>query len=242
MTRLSICPHYLTDYDLTTPEEIHKQIIKPLDTILSAATSTGITIVVSRQILAKHRDNYPWNRSEDNVWRGHLMDWNATITSRLAKAEIVDAPTSSSQSISTCRKLHAETLVLFNSFLALYGTKTLSHGRHEEAIFTSSACTYSVNPNPFYLLEDTSCLKFVVHPWLRLYQKPLPPDGDFRFVPPSNWKTMTRPMRAGAPCYGFVDDNGNIWTWDKLHKDHWDVQLLRENKHINAMPDGSIRR
>lgn len=36
---------------------------------------------------------------------------------------------------------------------------------------------------------------------------------------------------------GFIDAAGNVWVWDMLHKDHWDVQH-KDGTYTNVKPDG----
>ena len=36
---------------------------------------------------------------------------------------------------------------------------------------------------------------------------------------------------------GWIDAQGNVWVWDTLHKDHWDVEHP-DRSHTNVWPDG----
>jgi len=36
---------------------------------------------------------------------------------------------------------------------------------------------------------------------------------------------------------GWIDAKGNVWVWDTLHKDHWDVEHP-DRSHTNVWPDG----
>ncbi len=58
--------------------------------------------------------------------------------------------------------------------------------------------------------------------------------GSFPFRPPTKWSG--KPVKGG----GFVDKRGHKWTWDKLHQDHWDVQV-GEGEHVNVTPEGEVR-
>ncbi len=77
----------------------------------------------------------------------------------------------------------------------------------------------------------------------RAHQEDLPIEGvatgPHIYVPPKRAKGD--PARAwDAELRGFKDINDNVWVWDTLHKDHWDVQL-KGGSHINVFPDGVER-
>jgi hypothetical protein len=65
----------------------------------------------------------------------------------------------------------------------------------------------------------------------------LPTGGDRPYVPPKDSHGKPKKVR-GKP--GYVDEKGNTWEWDRLHKDHWDVQHP-DGSHTNVFPDGSVR-
>lgn len=51
----------------------------------------------------------------------------------------------------------------------------------------------------------------------------LPKGGARPYKPRQPWRAGQRfPWHAGQQ--GYIDENGRIWVWDKLHKNHWDVQ------------------
>lgn len=50
------------------------------------------------------------------------------------------------------------------------------------------------------------------------------------------------PVQTGSgPNKGWLDENGNSWVPDKLHKDHWDVQRSDGKGYINVYPNGRRR-
>ncbi len=64
--------------------------------------------------------------------------------------------------------------------------------------------------------------------------------GPYIYVPPKGAKGD--PNKAwDKEMGGFRDANGDVWVWDTLHKDHWDVQLP-DGSHINVNPDGTQAR
>ena len=62
----------------------------------------------------------------------------------------------------------------------------------------------------------------------------LPRGGDRPYVPPGRGKSD---RERGKP--GYLDKYRNRWEWDRLHKDHWDVQH-KNGKHTNVTPDGTV--
>jgi hypothetical protein len=59
--------------------------------------------------------------------------------------------------------------------------------------------------------------------------------GPYVFNPPKGVKDLSQTWDKEAK--GFRDANGNIWVWDKLHNDHWDVQH-RDGTYTNVRPNG----
>ena len=104
-----------------------------------------------------------------------------------------------------------------------FGKSTLCNGVHEEGIFISDHCSYPAPLDNFYLFNDFNDIDKVKYPWLRIYNRELPAEGDYKFIPPDNWRESLEPIRD-PQSHGFIDFNGNVWKWDRLHNNHWDVQ------------------
>lgn len=66
----------------------------------------------------------------------------------------------------------------------------------------------------------------------------LPRGGDHPYVPPKSGHG--RPVKVRGKT-AWKDNQGRLWEWDKLHKDHWDV-TDKNGDHINVNPDGSEAR
>jgi hypothetical protein len=226
MARLTVCPHYLTDYKLTSPDDIEREIIGPLANCLSKAIELGIEIAISKELLDQVVDGFPWNKAEDSRWRKYLDVWYRTIFSFLGKAKFISTQIEQSIQVDRCSLLQPETIRLFSRFLALFGCGKMHDDKHEESILCNASCNYGERLGSFYLLKSTAQLDYVLYPWLRLYPKPLPPKGSFKFTPPSDWRNYGEPRRgAGDLKEGYLDDKGNVWIWDRKHDNHWDVQL-----------------
>ena len=133
MARLTMCPHYLTDYNLTSPDEIEREIIGPLANCLSKAIELGIEIAISKEWLIKVSDGFPWNRMEDGGWRKYLISWHCTISSFLGKAYIIPLSIEQTMQVDRCSHLQEETIRLFARFLAVFGRREMHGGKHEES-------------------------------------------------------------------------------------------------------------
>jgi RHS repeat-associated protein len=60
--------------------------------------------------------------------------------------------------------------------------------------------------------------------------------GPYIYIPPKS--ARGNPANAWDKVKnGFRDASGNIWVWDRLHKDHWDVQHP-DGSYDNVWPDG----
>ncbi len=68
----------------------------------------------------------------------------------------------------------------------------------------------------------------------------LPREGDHPYVPPKD--SHGEPKRLPGD-QGFVDDKGQIWTWDYSEHGggHWDVVDPVTKDHMSIFPDGHER-
>jgi hypothetical protein len=73
------------------------------------------------------------------------------------------------------------------------------------------------------------------------FDKNLPFSGDFPYCPKSDRIEESKNSKGG-----YIDAEGNIWEWDKLHKNHWNVQLNQKLKrekgidYLNVNSNGKI--
>jgi hypothetical protein len=240
MSKITICPHFFIDYNLTSPEEIYREIIKPLYECLDESNKQNIKIVLSKEILLAFGNSYPWVKTADNDWAGHLRDWYALISPSILKAEIINVENAAPIGISNCSLTNFSTVEMFARFLTVFGSHTMHGGLHEEGVFISNNCVYPAQLQSFlYVIDPRLDLIKVVHPWLRVYKKPLPYEGEFPFIPPKNWRNYSSPIKG--TLRGFLDSSGNIWEWDRMHNDHWDVQhSLTRGDYTNISQDGRV--
>ncbi len=86
---------------------------------------------------------------------------------------------------------------------------------------------------------------FEPNQWAGVYQwgiECLPRTGPYSYQPPRTHggiinfpKSTTKKGQSG-----FLDANGNIWCWDLLHRDHWDVIDMAGNPVRRVRPDGRL--
>jgi hypothetical protein len=239
MPRLTICPHFLVDYPYDDPLEIGREIIKPLLDCLTETQKLGINLVIAAEILQYYEESYPWNQISDPKWRGYINNWYVLITSHLNRARLVNVGNIEALEGNSCSIISNRVNQLFNQFLSTFGNSAMPNRKHDEAIFINDQCKYPENLNRYYLFQAPKHLDKVKYPWLRIYKKPLPPEGDFPFVPPDDWRKCPTPKRT-AVSHAYLDQQGNEWKWDQLHKDHWDVQYPHANAYKNITPKGKI--
>lgn len=247
MTRLTVCPHFLLEYPKSSPTDIERTIIVPLNRCLAVASEHGVKIVIDKDILDLFNKDYPWNLTADPEWRGPLNLWHTLITQKIAKkCEILYCSDDTTTNNNSCAHLSARTNTLFSRFLAHFASKDLPNNLSQEGVFVSDSCTNEQHYEGCYLLTDPLKINHVSFPWLRIYNSQLPPTGKFPFVPPSRWKQYAVPRRGNK--HGYIDVKGNEWQWDKLHKNHWDVQhgsshtnvSPNRSSHTNVSPNGDI--
>lgn len=241
MTRITICPHYLTDYNLTTPQDIELNVIKPLIQCLKLAQENGIPVVLSKEVLRIHRQSFPWNLSVDPEWAKYLSMWDGYITSYLTKATIIAVSDFTPSLLSKCNHIQSNTALQFSRFLEVFGQGEMHGGTHEEGIFASINCDYPQELNRYFLLTDLKDISVIKFPWLRIYDRDLPITGEFHFSPPSNWRNFDHPIKASTYPYGYLDNAGNKWEWDRMHRDHWDVQHSEgRGNYSNVSIEGTV--
>ncbi|MEZ8844279.1 polymorphic toxin type 17 domain-containing protein [Vibrio splendidus] len=237
MGKLTICPHFLVDYPLNNPQDIENTIIQPLVELLSLAEDNNVSIYLSTEIMALFQDRYPWHKMDDDLWTGYLRNWHLLITQKLARNSQFLAG-SSPYSTDHCNAISADINSMFQTFLSAFAISNMPNGLKKEAIITNDKC--GDTPTPYqglFRLDKPVKFMFVLAPWLRLYKKPLPYRGQFPFVPPQGWENMA--ILPKGPQHGFVDNGGNEWVWDLLHKNHWDVQHPAPNRgYSNICPEG----
>jgi len=237
--KITICPHFLIEYTLTTPKEIYIEIIKPLYDCLNECKSKEIQVVLSKEILLAFHSSYPWDQTSDPIWAGHLRDWYHLISPGILKADIINVDSSVIGITSNCSLLQPPIINMFARFLTVFGSNTMHGGLNEEGIFLSQNCSFPIQLQNFCYVIHINDIAKVMHPWLRVYNQRLPYEGDYPFVPPANWRNSSSPIKGSLR--GYLDHSGSSWEWDRMHGNHWDVQHSNtRDDYTNVSPEGRI--
>ncbi|MDR7654237.1 polymorphic toxin type 17 domain-containing protein [Acinetobacter junii] len=250
MPEITLCPHYLVDYPYENPDDIENNIIHQLLELIEIIESDdNIILVVSKEILEISTNGYPWNLFEDNKWEGVLTLWSSIISPFLIRSKPLSHE---------CQELVVETKLckhtsdkvysIFENFLKIFGKYSIAKKKHEEAIFTDNIlCSYPSEYKEFLIVNNTyHNLNILKNPWLRVYplDSLLPIKGEYKFIPPSNWRDSLTPFKNHKEPYGYIDNLGRVWKWDLQHKDHWDVQLCSKESsrgnYLNITPNGEL--
>lgn len=237
MTSITFCPHFLMPSQHKDPLEIEENYIYPLSEMIDEAFKRNIPIYISEEIANLFQTNYPWDLLSDPKWKGFISTWHSLLTSKISKfCELRGAGPTMSKMIDGCPLLAEDIIKAKSDFLENYGSHGMPNRDHEEGVFIDQQCGTPATYKKYYLFRAPEDLEKIKYPWLRIYNKPLPPEGELPFIPPVDWRLSPIPKRGLGQ--GYIDSAGREWQWDKLHENHWDVQ---ENKgYKNVSPDGRI--
>ncbi|WP_318496408.1 polymorphic toxin type 17 domain-containing protein [Photobacterium leiognathi] len=244
MVKITICPHFIIDLPQdATPQDIEANYMQPLISCLDEANERNINIYLSYELVALYENGFPWDRMDNTDWKGYLLDWDASIRSKLLNISKLKSIPSTNRETVVCNQLSDQVNGLFEALLLALHSSGMPSGMYPEGVIYKSTCGTNSLLTGFHRIEAPSCFDKVEHPWLRIYNQPLPPKGEFPFIPPFNWNHSAIPIRRNNfSNYGYLDAHGNEWEWDTLHDDHWDVQHSnRTNDYTNVNVDGSLR-
>lgn len=241
MSYASVCPHLMFSFDElkvnTTPEEIEANRILPLIDIIDELTNIDVDIKFSEELLSRIMDTFPWNFEGDEYTRQYVLTWWKLVFPRVSRFQlhqhkVVD------DAENLCDLCEPDLGKIFQSFLSEFQNALMRGGKHPECIVCNDFCFQSYSGPGYGTIQSKSDAILAKYPWLRCIDRRLPVEGAMQFIPPRNWKLTEAPHRADD--YGYLDDFGNSWKWDRLHKDHWDVTLKRDRKHLNVTTLGEI--
>ncbi len=131
------------------------------------------------------------------------------------------------------------------------------HEQHRSQIYIASAPQHHPGVNPVAIryrgdMSDRGLLKLIpqhldyedlredVDPWYKAW---LPDNGEFPYEPPPNWMPgQPFPGQMTPHGRGYVDAHRQVWVWDRVHNDHWDVQFNPPGagRYRRVKPDGSL--
>jgi hypothetical protein len=211
---------------------------------VNEAIKLDIYICLSKELVELYSNGFPWNRMNDDGWKGYLLDWDSSIrSSLLSNAKISSVPAVPTTSGNICQTLSTQVNSLFEALLIKLGSGGMPSNLNPEGVISKPLCGSNNLLSSFKRIEQPSDFDQVLYPWLRIYNQPLPPVGELSFTPPSNWIQSSAPIRrSNYSNNGYLDIQGNEWEWDRMHDNHWDVQHSNKtNDYTNVNTDGSIR-
>lgn len=109
----------------------------------------------------------------------------------------------------------------------------------KKCIFVRCACVNN-HIESIATIKDENQLMLVKFPWLSNSDSRLPTSGEYQYIPPDDWFSRSSLSVHYGDKYGYIDANGDIWIWDKTHKDHWDVTDPITNNYKKITPEGKI--
>ncbi|EQA1593430.1 hypothetical protein ABKU91_23415 [Enterobacter hormaechei] len=243
MPKITFCPHHILNIDPNLdPRVIEKFYVMPLIDFIKACKVMGLKVSISQTLLEMFEELHPWSLGEDVKWTKWLADWHAVLKPLLNDMDIVVHPITGNVSKVRCAGITKKVNDIFCDFINYISTHTFHDKTNEEAIYTPTPMC--INYNDFINIKEVKDIKFAKYTWYKIYPDNLPSQGDFPFVPPQHWRKSAKPLKAGKPNYGFLDDKRREWHWDKFHKDHWDVQNPGGglDDYTNVTPEGKILR
>ena len=243
MTKVTFCPHHIFGISSDIePEAIEIYYIAPLIEFIKSAKKESLQICISHSLMEEFEQNYPWNMLTEKAWEKWINDWYGSLKAAFKDLDIIVHENNTDNRDVRCNALSEEVNALFNSFLAEIGTHSLHDHSNEESVFAASPWCSAYDD--FIKIECADNIKFAKHTWYKIYPDNLPCTGEIPFVPPERWRTSSQPRRENAPHSGYIDIESRAWRWDRLHRDHWDVQNPGGGRgnYKNVTPDGRILR
>jgi len=241
MTAVIVCPHYLflNSVQGKSAPDIEEEVFTPLLKILEKCLRHNINVYYSLDTMEHIDNNFPWNLSNDIQWKGFIRDWYTYIVTHLSKyGYILDGPIKH-RGYKRCLNLDLTVDSLFENELNRFLDKKNAAGIIVKGVVARSACKSKLSCNDFMVVLTPDDLRMVKYPWLRVIDKRLPVNGDHPFIPPVDWSKYKAPKRGNNN--GYLDNSNQEWIWDKLHKDHWDLQINGGKSHINVLTNGKKR-
>lgn len=238
MSEATVCPHMLCIWQQVTPFEFEERFILPVQRHLQECRNLNIRFVMSKAVLAAIMEKCPWNLCQDPVWRGWITEWTTAVSAELERQSVSHVPETIDGIHGVCPLFPDQELwKRWCAFLEFWGEGIAFRERWIKGIAVSECnphCQATATCGRFHLVPPTNW-RAIRFPWLLRYDANLPVAGPFPFVPPEDWRNAAL---HGAQ-HGYLDRNGNEWCWDRLHNDHWDVQL-RNGGYRNVSADGRI--
>lgn len=237
MKFVSFCPHLIAGYPKDDLDESNKRIAVFIK-ILDFCKENSLDLMISLRVFQLFNEGFPWEMTSGNSKQKSLvLLMQSAILPKINKMSKVSHDVSSYVDFDCCYLSDGNILKIFDGFLKSFFVQTCVDGRTINALIGDRCHNYK--EEIFYIsLSSLEDLKKFQVTWLKVYDKNLPVKGEFPFIPPNGWESL---VQKKGTQNGWIDVQGNEWKWDKLHKNHWDVQLVGGNgDYKNVSPDGRI--
>jgi hypothetical protein len=244
----TICPLLLASSPELPPTCINKKFLEVVKEHIDTCTKFRIQLELSKDVWSRVLELFPWSAYKDGAdatMRQRAAFWRQAVLAPLQRnCDMVECtrPTASRSSRSFACLVSGDTSLVaaWDTWLRAWSAGTNKvRSRFEKGIATpqqESCPTGGAHIcGDFILVNDAKGWRRVLFPWYLIYPEDLPCEGDLPFAPPPNWRTGR--IKRG-PGNGYLDASGNEWVPDKLHRDHWDVQLRHKRGYIRVSADG----
>lgn len=233
MSDATFCPLLFVPNSSLTPDEIEKYQIKFLDLHLTLCDKYKIRLCFSTKLFDIICSCFPWNLKNDPAWKQYILLWESVVFGPIQKkaifSNVAEDHSERSEYTYNCQiKDLGDIMSALSDWMhAWLGEEWFRSKVLRGLISDSSRCSENEGNNAlcdYYIkIRFAKDYELLLFPWKHLYPHDLPHAGDFPFVPPENW--MVCGKAAKGENFGYIDREGNEWMWDKMHKDHWDVQF-----------------
>lgn len=242
MSDATVCPLLLIASPDAPSEEIDAKFLRVAKEHIDRCRTAGIKLSISRAVLLRVMELFPWHLQGDPVLRQLVTIWRASVLTPLLRLadliECVSQPTQGEVAEQCAIAFDMTLSTTWVEWLTEWTLGTTIGERSVKGIAADQSCQATIESGlcgRFTLVFDAPGWEVVLHPWYHRYPNTLPATGQVRFVPPPNWRTGE--LRRGL-SHGFVDSSGREWVWDKGHNDHWDVVINPSRPYRRISPDG----
>jgi len=244
MAEATICPLVLLSTDNIPVSQINKNFAGVAKSIIDECKKYKIKLELSREVWDRINSLFPWNHEGNDVLMQYIHHWRAAILGPLNKMVIfVDVDQGVNQQkldeitceVSNDNDLH----IAWVKWLCFWSTGNMINNEFIKGLATEGSCCPQDNHSPlcerFTMVLEIRDWKTVRFPLYKKYPSSLPAEGQYTFRPPDNWNNQ---QISRGQNHGYLDKDGNEWVRDKLHQDHWDVQIFGTTYYRRISDDG----
>jgi len=241
----TLCPGLLVASHTIPHALISQKLLDVAKTHIDTCKKLKIRLMISNDVFTRIMVLFPWNCEGNDELRQLTAVWRAAVLTPFTKnCDFVQVPFGEQAPPNGgkgCLIAGDEDLAnLWEKWLTHWSNGIAVQDKFIKGVASDPICCTSAHEgycNRFILVLTADDWQLVRFPWYIKYPLDLPAEGETSFSPPSNWETQ--PLARG-PNNGYLDLNDNEWVWDKLHDDHWDVQLVGGDGYKRVTTDGRV--